>query len=221
MKKNMKSIKSIILLPLVVTRRLTAVLDFPTDIDDFITYANGIYGSMNGSTFFTALAAKLATLLTNIGNLTTAHNGTKTNPPTFTTADRDGRLLIVQNNLRSLQMDVQEIADATPADAEEIITAAGMKVKKFGAINKQDFVAKDGSVSGTVKLVAKGIGKAHAAHDWAVSLDGNNWSPVTPTLQADTVISGLTPGSILDFRHRNILKEGPTDWLEVNDFVVR
>jgi hypothetical protein len=220
MKKNMKSIKSIILLPIVVTRRLIAVLDFPTDIDDFITYANGIYGSMTGSAFFAALAAKLATLLTNIGNLTTAHNGTKTNPPTFTTADRDGRLLIVQNNLRSLRMDVQEIADATPADAEEIITAAGMKVKRQGTINKQDFVVKDGSVSGNAKLVAKG-NRVRSAHDWAMSMDGTNWISITPTLAANTEISGQTPGSILDFRHREIRKEGPTDWIEFFNFVIR
>jgi hypothetical protein len=221
MKNIIKRIKTIILLPLVVIRRVIAVLDFPTDIDDFITYANSIHGSMTGSAFFAALAARLATLLTHIGNLITAHNGTKTNPPTFTTADRDGRLLIVQNYLRSLKMDVQAIADATPASAEEIITAAGMKVKKQGAINKQDFVVRDGRVSGSAKLIAKGIGKAHAAHDWAMSADGTNWTPVTPTLKADTEISGLTPGSIIDCRHRNILKDGPTDWIEFNDFVVR
>ncbi|HLG35894.1 MAG TPA: hypothetical protein VI757_13525, partial [Bacteroidia bacterium] len=126
-----------------------------------------------------------------------------------------------QNNLRGLKLDVQAIADADLDNAAEIIVAAGMKVKKQGAINKQDFTVKDGSLSGTVKLIAKGIGKAHAAHDWAMSEDGTNWTPVTPTLQADTEVSGLTPGSIRDFRHRNILKDGPTDWIEYNDFVVR
>lgn len=220
MKKIINKIKTIILLPLVVTRRLIAVLDFPTDIDDFITYANGIHGSMTGSAFFAAFAAKLATLLTNIGNLTTAHNGTKTNPPTFTVADRNGRLLIVQDGLRSLRMDVQATADATPADAEEIITAAGMKVKRQGAINKQDFEVRDGKVSGNAKLVAKGS-RIRSAHDWAMSMDGTNWISITPTLAANTEVTGQTPGSILDFRHREIRKEGPTDWIEFFNFVVR
>lgn len=220
MKKIMNKIRTIILLPLTVIRRVIAVLNFPTDIDDFITYANAIHGSMAGNALFAALAAKLATLLTDIGNLVTAHNGTKTNPPTFTTADRDGRLLIVQNDLRSLKMDVQSLADATPADAEEIIVAAGMKVKQQGAINKQDFVVKDGKVSGSAKLLAKGK-RIRSAHDWAMSLDGTNWISITPTLASATEISGQTPGSILDFRHRAILKDGPTDWDEFYNFVIR
>jgi len=217
----MKKIKSIFLMALTVIRRTIAVLDFPSDIDDFIIYARGIHASMTGSGLFAALAGKLASLLTDIDRLEASHTGTKATPPTVTTAQRNTDLLKVQNDLRALKMDVQALADATPADAETIITAAGMKVKKFGAINKQDLTAKDGAVSGRVKLVAKGIGIAHAAHDWAKSPDGTNWTPVTPTLQAETEIPDLTPGSIWDFRHRNILKNGPTDWVEINDFVVR
>ncbi|MFI5218440.1 MAG: hypothetical protein ACHQNT_03045 [Bacteroidia bacterium] len=221
MKTISKKINTIILLPLTVIRRVIAVLNFPADIDDFITYANGIHASMTGSAFFAALAAKLATLLTNIGKLQVTHNGLQSNPPTTTTAQRDNDLLVVQNNLRDLKMEVQALADATPAQAEEIIETAGMQVKKFGAINKQDFAAKDGSVSGKVKLVAKASTSPRSAHDWAVSLDGTNWTPVTPTLAATTEIDGLTPGSIVDLRHRTITKDGPTDWLEVNDFVVK
>ena len=217
----MKKLKNIFVLALTITKRIIAVLDFPRDIDDFITYAKGIRESMSASAFFAALAAKLTTLQTNIDTLGASHTGLQTNPPTTTTAQRDADLVIVENNLRGLKSDVQTLADATPADAETIITAAGMKVKKQGAINKQDFVAKDGTVSGSVKLIAKGSTAVRSAHDWAMSQDGSNWTPVTPTLKADTEVTGLTPGSIWDFRHRYILKNGPSDWLEVNDWVVR
>jgi len=218
----MKKIKKfLVFLALVVTRRVIAVLDFPKDIDDFITYARGIHASMTGSTFFTALAARLATFLIHIDELADTHTRLQSNPPTATTADRDGNLLVVQNDLRGFRIEVQLLADATPADAESIIIAAGMKVKRQGAINKQDFVVKDGRVSGTVKLIAKGSGTSRSANDWAMSLDGTNWTPVTPTLAVTTEVTGLTPGSIWDFRHRYILKDGPTDWLEVNDWVVR
>jgi len=218
----MKKIKKrIIILVHVVTRRVIAVLDFPNDIDDFITYANGIRNSMAASPFFAGLTAEIAALLADIGTLQTSHNGLQSNPPTTTTAERDADLVTVQNDLRGLKMEVQALADVAPADAETIITAAGMKVKKQGAINKQDFIVKDGKVSGSVRLIAKGSTVARSAHDWAQSPDGTNWTPVTPTLKADTEVSGLTPGSIWDFRHRYILKDGATDWLEINDWVIR
>ncbi|HLG33389.1 MAG TPA: hypothetical protein VI757_00790, partial [Bacteroidia bacterium] len=89
-------------LALVISRRLNAVLDFPRDIDDFITYARGIHASMAASAYFAALAPKLSTLLTNIGKLEASHTALQTHPPTTTTLVRDGDLLIVQNNLRGL-----------------------------------------------------------------------------------------------------------------------
>jgi hypothetical protein len=217
----MKKIKSFLMMAITITRRIIAVLDFPTDIDDFITYARGIHQSMSTNPLFAGLAAKIATLLLNINKLETFHTGTKATPPTHTAAQRDTELTKVKNNLRDLRMDVQALADADTANAEVIIEAAGMKVKRFSPINKQDLAAKDGTVSGNVKLVAKGIGVAHAAHDWAKSQDGTNWTPMTPTLAATTEEEGFTPGSIWDFRHRNILKDGPTDWIEINDWVVR
>lgn len=217
----MKKMKKIFVLATTIIKRVIAVLDFPADIDDLITYAKGIHDSMAASAYFSGLSAKLATLLINIGKLQATHTGLQTHPPTTTTGQRNTDLHKVQNNLRGLRMDVQGIADPDPDNAITIITAAGMKVKKEGAINKQDLTAKDGEVSGSVKLVAKGIESAHAAHDWAMSQDGTNWTPVTPTLAATTVVSGLTKGTIVDFRHREILKDGPTDWIEVHDFVVK
>lgn len=217
----MKKIKKLFVMALTVVKRVIAVLDFPKDIDDFITYANGIHDSMLASPFFAALLPKINTLRTDITTLTNAHNGLQTKPPTTTKAQRDAALIIVQNDLRGLKSDVQNLADATPADAENIITSAGMKVKKQGAINKQDFTVKDGEVSGSATLIAKGIEAARGAHDWAKSDDGVTWTPLTPTLAATTVASGLTRGSIVKFRHRAILKDGPGDWSQPEEFVVK
>ena len=139
------------------------------------------------------LAAKLATLLTNIGLLQTAQNGTKTVPPTVTTTSRDIELNKVQNNLRGLLADVQVLADAATTDiAEDIVTSAGMKIKKQGAINKQDLEVKDGEVSGTAMAVAKGAEGSRAAHDWGVTKDdGVTWIHLTPTLGATIIISDV------------------------------
>jgi len=202
-------------------KRLIAVLDFPKDIDDFITFANGIHDSMLASPFFSSLGAKLATLFTNIGILENMHTGLQTQPPTTTVAQRDAALLIVQNDLRTLKADVQTLADATPASAESIITAADMKVKKQGAINKQDFIVKNGLISGSALLIAKGIETPRSAHDWAMSPDAITWTALTPTIAATTVVSGLVRASIVQFRHRIILKDGPGDWSQPEELVIK
>ena len=217
----MKTTKKIFLMALTVVKRVIAVLDFPADIDDFITFAKGIHDSMLASPLFAALAPKLLTLKNDSITLDAKETGLKTKPPTTTKAQRDAALLVVQNDLRGLKADVQTLADATPANAENIITAAGMKVKKQGAINKQDFTVKDGEVSGSATLIAKGIDAARGAHDWAKSDDGINWSSLTPTLAATTVVSGLTRGTIVKFRHRAILKDGPADWSQPEELVVK
>lgn len=213
----------IIILTTVFTKRVIAVLDMPADMDDFITFANGIYNSMNGSSYFTGLAAKLATLLTNIGKLQTAQNGTKSVPPTATTTARDIELNKVQNNLRALRDDVQALADAASTDvAEDIITSAGMKIKKQGAINKQDLEVKDGPVSGSITAVAKGIDEPRSAHDWGYSKDNKaTWVHVDPTIQATTTIEDLIRGDEIIVRHRNILPEGPGDYKYAEPFIVR
>ena len=220
----MKKIKTIfMLLAAAINRRVIAVLDMPDDIDDFISFANGIHGSMTESTYFGALTAKLATLLANIGLLQVAHNATKNVPPTGTVTARNIELNKVQNNLRGLQADVQELADAaSPEVAEDIITTAGMKVKRAGTINKQDLEIKDGPVSGTVKAVAKAPDEPRAAHDWGYSNDeGATWVHATPTIQATTIIEGLTRGEEIIVRHRNILPDGPEDYTISEPFLVR
>lgn len=209
-----------VVLTTVVIKKVVAVLDFPRDIDDFITYANTIHNSMRNNSLFAGLAAKLAALLGNIGTLQSDETATKTKPPTKTVEERNASLVIVQNNLRGLRNDVQTLADADIPNAETIITTAGMKVKKQGGINKQNFTAKNGEVSGTIDLAAKGV-KERSAHDWAKSVDNEvTWISLTPTLAAHTTDTGLTKGDFIVYRHRTILKDGPTDWSDPIEVVV-
>ncbi len=209
----------IIIMPLVVTPRVIAVLDYPRDIEDFIEYAKTIRQSMTSSSHFGSLSAQLSALNTDIGKLVTTHTGTHSKPQTHFASDRNVELLKVQNDLRGLRLEVQKIADNNPDHAKAIVESAGMKVKKERTINKQDFIALRGELSGTAKLVAKGRRDRHA-HEWAVSLDGTNWTHIPSTLAATTIAEGLIKGSIVDFRHRYILKDGPTEWLYFNDLVI-
>jgi hypothetical protein len=219
-----KIVNRVIILMAIFTKRVIVVLDMPDDIDDFFTFANGIRNSMAASPYFAGLAAKLATLLTNIGDLKTANDGTKTVPPTVTTTARDIELNKVRGNLIGLHMDVQGLANDAPSTdvGEDIARSAGIKVKKQGSINKQDLEVKDGPVSGSVTLVAKGIEEQRSAHDWGYSKDsGAIWVHVDPSIQATTDITGLTPGDEIIVRHREVLPEGCGNYTISEPFIVR
>jgi hypothetical protein len=41
---------------------------------------------------------------------------------------------------------------------------------------------------------------------------GKTWVALPPTLQARTTVTGLTPGSSAQFRHRAVTKAGAADW---------
>jgi len=71
---------------------------------------------------------------------------------------------------------------------------------------------RNGDVSGEVELIAKGQ-PGKSAHEWAYSTDnGVTWIYITTTVQASRTSDGFTRGQIVQFRHRAILKDGPTDY---------
>jgi hypothetical protein len=41
------------------------------------------------------------------------------------------------------------------------------------------------------------------------------------TLQAKTILTGQTPGTVLQFRYRTVVKTGQTDWSAPVAYVVR
>ena len=43
---------------------------------------------------------------------------------------------------------------------------------------------------------------------------GQTWTTTPPTLQAKTVITGLTPVTTVEFRYRAVLKDGADNWSE-------
>lgn len=104
--------------------------------------------------------------------------------------------------------------------AAAFILACGFFLKGGrGVINKRLFEARNGEVSGVIELVAKSLSDREA-HEWWISLDkGLNWTVLTPTLQAKTKVEGYPRGTLLTFRHRVILKDGPGNW-NLDDVVV-
>jgi hypothetical protein len=209
--------------PKVIIRKIIAVLDIPDGIPERLVKAKSVKKAMTGNSFFPAPNPALATVQTHIDTADAAVTAAQSHAAGAVQA-RDEAMKILMDDLVHLTAYVQGIADANPAKAETIITSAGLKVKKQGEINKQDFIVKNNKVSGTVDLIAKGIDAPNSAHQWGISPDGTDWISlaldIAPTLAAHTKATGLKRGSIMYFRHREILKKGPGGWSHTVDIVV-
>ena len=113
---------------------------------------------------------------------------------------RDAARKLVIEDANQLHGYVQQLANATPAEAATIAAAAAMALRKNSVKPKHDLVVKQ-TVSGTIKIVAGNVLGARS-HEWQYSLDGGKtWTALPPTAQASTTVTGLTPATIVQVRH--------------------
>jgi hypothetical protein len=120
-----------------IIRHIIVVLKFPRKLNDFITYAKGIYKAMNGNANFPNSLPKLTTLNTDILALDAAETALHTKPPSTTVAIRNAAMETVKIDLRALRSDVQTVADGKPSQAEVMAKSAGMNVKTIAIHQKR------------------------------------------------------------------------------------
>jgi hypothetical protein len=198
-----------------------AVLKLSNKIKNVITYAQSVATSVaSNTTSFAAPTPSLATFQADIAALVTAETAVlaRTKGAVET---RNAKLAIVKSDLENMKTYVQAVADAAnPSNAAAIIESAGMTLRKVTLHDKPQLGIKQGSVSGTVVLMAKAAGK-RAAYDWQYSTDQKTWTAVAPTLQAKTGVSGLTAGTVYFFRVQPLLRTGEQNWSEIASFMVK
>ena len=132
---------------------------------------------------------------------------------------RDAALKLVVEDANQLHGYVQQLANATPDQAATIAASAAMALRKPGVRPVHDLVVKQ-TVSGTIKIVAGNVAGARS-HEWQYSLDGGKtWLALPPTAQASTTVTGLQPATLVQVRHRSILKAGPSNWTDAVQAVV-
>ena len=87
--------------------------------------------------------------------------------------------------------------------------------------DKPALSVKQGSVSGTVTLVAKAAA-TKAAYNWQYSTDQKTWTSPPQTLKAKTGVSGLTAGTTYSFRSQALTpKSGEGDWGQIVSLLVK
>ncbi len=200
--------------------RVFVVRKLPASIPLLIEYLRAILAAMTGNAHFLTPTPPLATVTTAVGGLESAQAATKTRAP-GSVAARDTAHSQVLVQVRQLLGYVQQIADANPEQAAEIIASAGLKSRTSVPPIKPPFAVNPGPVSGSARLAVRAAGP-RAAYDWEYSLDGGKtWVAVPTTLQAKTVITGLPVAASVMFRSRGVIKGGAADWSQPLTLLVK
>jgi hypothetical protein len=202
------------------THRPIAVLAIPHSVKAFVPYAQSIVTAMTQNPSFPSPVPALAVVTTAIGALQNAESATLARTIGAVEARNDKRATLV-GLLQQLRSYVQTVADGDLETAATVIRSAGMAVKKVPAPRPRTFEAQQGAVSGTAKLVAPSAGH-RASYEWQYSTDGGKtWVLAPVTLQAKTIIVGLTPGATVQFRYRPVSKTGEGDWSQTVVLIVK
>jgi hypothetical protein len=181
--------------------RPVVVLNLPRSMKAVIAYARSVAIALTGNPYLPSPPISIAKLQADALALEDAETFALTRTKGAAEA-RDARFVDVRTDLQVLRAYVQQVADLAPeAEALVIIASAGMSVKDVGSHARPTLSARQGSTSGSVRLVAKSAGD-HAKYEWQHSIDGETWIDVTPTLQAETRLSGLVVGTRTFFRVR-------------------
>ena len=198
--------------------RVVVALNCPRTVPEIIVYAQSVALAMTQNPAFPSPIPALSSFTAHIAALEKAQVLTLTH--VFgAAAERNAKLALVRVDLSFLRAYVQTVADASAGDAAAIIASAGLDAKGTTGHPKPDFVAKQGRVSGTARLVAKAP-KVRTSYEWQRSTDGETWVDVERTMRADADILGLAPGTRYFFRYRTLTKDGTSDWSQVVSLIV-
>ena len=191
--------------------RSVVVLKLSPRMKNVIGFAQNVASALLNNPHFPAPNPTLATFQADVAALNQAESAvlSRTKGAVET---RNARLEIVRADLENLKTYVQSVASlATPSDALAIIESAGLTVRKVTLHDKPALAAKQGSVTGTVNLVAKSAAK-RAAYSWQYSTDQKTWTTLPETLRSKTGISGLAAATQYYFRVQAVTKLGVGDW---------
>jgi len=200
--------------------RALVALKLSPRIKNVAAFAQNVATALANNPSFPTPNPPLATLLADIAALNTAETAVLSRTK-GAVENRNAKLEIVRTDLENLKVYVQSVAQAAaPANAAAIIESAGMTGRTVTLHDKPALAVKQGSVSGSVNVAAKAVGRT-AAYSWEYSTDQKTWTSMPSTLQAKTGLSGLTVGTTYYFRFQALTRTGTDTWSQVVAFVVK
>jgi hypothetical protein len=200
--------------------RVVVLRSLPASSVNAAMLARSVVTAMTDEPWFPSPSPSLARVSDDIAALEEANVAVLTR--TYgTNSTRKHLLAVVRADFGQLAAYVQAIADANVQQAEVIVAAAGMSLKKPSRWNTPPFRVVDGPVSESVKLIAKWAGD-RATYEYAYSLDGGQtWTLVKVIMQSKMTLFGLTRGQTYGFRCRVATKDGVGNWSDAVVHLVR
>jgi hypothetical protein len=198
------------------SHRVVAALKLPA----LIQYVQNIVKGMAANAAFPNPSPPLSQIVAAITVLNTAQTATLTRVK-GAVATRNAARVALLALLHQLEGYIQTTADADTDNASSIIESAGVAVRKSPVRPPRVFDAQPGPTTGSAKLVAASAAR-RASYEWEISADGGKtWVPAPPSLQAKTVVTGLTAGTMVQFRYRAVTKTGAEDWSQPVSLLVK
>jgi hypothetical protein len=201
--------------------RAIVSLNVPTKNADVIVYGTNIVQNMTTNPSFPTPTPSVATILAAVNDLHTAETATLSRTKGAATVRNDKRAALVAL-LQQLRAYVQTVADATPENGAAIIESSGLAVRKVTTRGKRPFGAKQGTLSGSAQVTAVSAG-SRASYEWQSSIDGGKtWVAAPSTTRGKTTITGLPPGTSVQFRYLSVTpKGGQSDWSQPTSLIVK
>jgi len=199
-------------------RRAVVVLNFPKVIRRLILKAKAIASAMKSLPIFAGSAANVAELIANIKYVEGIIASLNAKDPLVSIEMREAGRTMIKDNLRTLRMDVQRIADQDKENAPAIIKSACMQMKLVAVRGPQPNTASNGKEEGSVILSSATTGP----HDWTISTNGTDFNYLSSSRDSKTTVYNLTSGVIYYFRNRQVLSFNQKgDWSPIMQFRVR
>ena len=202
--------------------RATVSLGLPAKIADLILYVTAVVQKMTGNPSFPNPSPALAVITAAVAALHDAETVALTRVKGSATVrnDKHAALLVL---LRQLGGYVQSVADTSPPEnGPALIESSGFAVRKPFMRGKQQFAAKQGTLSGSAVVTAVSAG-ARASYEWQYSVDGGKtWVAAPSTTQGKTTVHGLPTATAVQFRYLAVTpKGGQGDWSAPLTLVVK
>ena len=200
--------------------RSHATLKLPRRVGALIPYVQSIVTAMTGNPKFPSPVPALAAVAAAIAALASAEPAAVARLKGAVTIRNDKKEALV-TLVQQLLAYVQSVADADPENGAAIIQSAAMQVRRAAVRKQRVFTATPGVVPGSVKLVTPSAGP-RSSYEWSYSADGGKtWVEAPATVQAKTIVTGLTAGSSVQFCCRTVTTKGQGDWCAPVSVVVK
>ncbi len=183
---------------------ITARLALGKTASEITTQARNIKTRITGNLLVPFTAPEIATLGTEINTYEDAHGAAK-----------DLAYEVMNKTLKAYLLRIQAAADVSVLGNQiVIIQSCGCVVQGVGGRSEQVFDGYPGIAAGSIALIGPAA-PHHAFHEWWQSINSIDWVRIQGTVDANTLVTGLTPGILYSFRHQIIDATGGTGMSDV------